>query len=151
PQTKLTVSQPRDIYEEEADRIADQVMATPADHITNNAPLRIQRFSRQSHGEGEVAAASVEEVLASPGKPLEQRLRQDLEKRFGYDFSSVRMHTGVAAEQSAQEAHANAYTVGPDIVFNRGRFAPGTPEGRWLIAHELTHVVQQCGNMRSTA
>ena len=66
-----------------------------------------------------------------------------MEQRFGHDFSRVRVHSGPAAEQSAREVNANAYTVSHDIVFGAGRFAPSTPEGRRLIAHELTHVVQQ--------
>jgi len=66
-----------------------------------------------------------------------------MEQRFGYDFSRVRVHSGSAAEKSAREVNANAYTVGSDIVFSTGRFASGTQEGRRLIAHELTHVLQQ--------
>jgi hypothetical protein len=66
-----------------------------------------------------------------------------MEQRFGYDFSQVRIHTGPAAERSTRDVDAHAYTVGPSIVFNAGRFAPGTTEGRRLLAHELTHVIQQ--------
>ena len=66
-----------------------------------------------------------------------------MEQRFGYDFSQVRVHPGRGREQSARDVNANAYTVGHDIVFGAGRFAPETHEGRRLIAHELTHVVQQ--------
>jgi hypothetical protein len=66
-----------------------------------------------------------------------------MEQRFGHDFSRVRVHSGAAAEQSARDVNAHAYTVGHDMVFAGGRFAPGTHEGRRLIAHELTHVVQQ--------
>jgi hypothetical protein len=67
-------------------------------------------------------------------------------QRFGHDFSRVRVHSGGAAEQSAREVNAHAYTVGHDIVFGAGRFSPGTHEGQRLIAHELTHVVQQSGS-----
>ena len=91
----------------------------------------------------DAAPASVDRVLASPGRPLESALRQDMEQRFGYDFSRVRVHSGGAAEQSALEVNAHAYTVDQNIVFGPSRFAPGTNEGRRLIAHELTHVVQQ--------
>lgn len=66
-----------------------------------------------------------------------------MEGRFDNDFSRVKVHLGAAAEQSAQEMNAHAYTVGHNMVFDAGRFAPGTQEGRRLIAHELTHVVQQ--------
>ena len=74
-----------------------------------------------------------------------------MEQRFGHDFSRVRVHSGAAAEQSARDVNANAYTVGHDIVFGAGRFAPGTYEGRRLIAHELTHVLQQGGVDRMSA
>ena len=144
-QTKLKVNEPGDIYEQEADRIADQVMATPAHSAVSGAPPRIQRFSGQSTGQMDAAPASVDQALASPGRPLEPALRQDMEQRFGHDFSRVRVHSGAAAEQSARDVNAHAYTVGHDIVFGAGRFAPGTHEGRRLIAHELTHVVQQSG------
>ena len=142
-QTKLTVNEPGDIYEQEADRVADQIMAAPTHANVGIAPLQIQRFSGQAHGQTDAAPASVGKALASPGRPLESALRQDMEQRFGYDFSRVRVHTDAAAEQSARDVNAHAYTLGHNIVFAAGRFAPGTTEGRRLIAHELTHVVQQ--------
>ncbi len=144
-QTKLKVNEPGDIYEREADRIADQVMATPADPTVSGAPPRIQRFAGQATGQADTAPASVDRVLASPGHRLDPALQQDMGQRFGHDFSRVQVHSGAAAEQSAREVNANAYTVGHNIVFGAGRFAPGTHEGRRLIAHELTHVVQQSG------
>lgn len=87
--------------------------------------------------------ASVDEALASPGRPLESALKADMAQRFGHDFSKVRVHSGGAAEQSVREISAHAYTVGHDIVFGAGRYAPHTQDGRRLLAHELTHVVQQ--------
>ena len=78
-------------------------------------------------------------------RPLDPVLQQDMEQRFGHDFSRVRVHSGGSAEQSAREVNAYAYTVGHDIVFGAGQFAPETHAGRRLIAHELTHVVQQSG------
>lgn len=77
-------------------------------------------------------------------------LQQDMQGRFGHDFSSVRVHTGADAEQSARDISANAYTVGHHIVFGAGRYAPTTHEGRRLIAHELTHVLQQSGGSPAT-
>lgn len=142
-QTKLTVNEPGDIYEQEADRIADQVMAMPANSKINDAPPRIQRLVGESSGQLDTVPASVDPALASPGRPLEPALRQDMEQRFRYDFSQVRVHTGLAAEQSARDLNAHAYTVGHDIVFGIGRFEPGSQAGSRLIAHELTHVVQQ--------
>jgi Domain of unknown function (DUF4157) len=142
-QTKLKVNEPGDIYEQEADRIADQVMATPAHHAVSGAPPRIQRFAGQPTGQTDAAPASVDQALASPGRPLDPALWQDMEQRFGYDFSRVRVHTGAAAEQSAQDIDADAYSVGRDVVFGAGQYAPGTTAGDRLIAHELAHVVQQ--------
>lgn len=107
-QRKFAIGASNDPQEQEADRIADQ-------------------------------------VLAIPGRPLEPALRQDMEQHFGHDFSRVRVHTDATAEQSAQEINAHAYTVGQDLVFASGQFAPGTHQGRRLLAHELTHVVQQSG------
>lgn len=142
-QTKLTINARGDAYEQEADRIADQVMAMAAHSTVNGVPPRIQRFSGQLNGQMDMALASVDQVLASPGRPLEPALRKEMEQRFGHDFSRVRVHTGTTAEQSARDVNAQAYTVGHNMVFGGGKFAPGTQEGRWLIAHELTHVVQQ--------
>jgi len=148
-QAKLTVNTPGDIYEQEADRVAEQVMATPAHQAVSGAPPHIQRLAGQPIGlAGVTTPASVDGALAAPGRPLEPALRQDMEKRFGHDFSRVRVHSGAVAEQSAQDVDAKAYTVGHDIVFGAGRFTEGTNEGRRLIAHELTHVVQQSGVAR---
>ncbi|GHO83207.1 eCIS core domain-containing protein [Dictyobacter formicarum] len=144
-QTKLVINQPGDQYEQEADRVANQTMTMPADHSISVASLSIPRFSGQSNGQIDTATASVNQALATPGRPLESTLRQDMEQRFGRDFSQVRIHSGVSAERSAHEVNANAYTVGHDIVFGAGQFVPETQEGRRLIAHELTHVVQQSG------
>ncbi|HWQ69267.1 MAG TPA: DUF4157 domain-containing protein [Patescibacteria group bacterium] len=141
-QTKLQVNEPGDSYEQEADRIADQVMAAPVRSTLSGAPPRIQRFSGQSSGQMGAAPASVDHALACPGRLLEPALRQDMEQRFGYDFSHVRVHSGTAAAQSARDVNAHAYTVGQDIVFGASRFAPGTQEGRRLLAHELAHTTQ---------
>ncbi len=91
----------------------------------------------------------VYDVLRSPGQPLDGRIRAFMEPRMGHDFSSVRVHAGAAAAESAASVNALAYTVGNNLVFNRGQFAPGTFEGRKLIAHELTHVVQQSSGTAS--
>ncbi len=85
----------------------------------------------------------VHNVLNSPGQPLDTETRALMEPRFGHDFSKVRIHTDERAVQSAQTVNALAYTVGRDVVFGQGQYAPGTSEGKGLLAHELTHVVQQ--------
>jgi Domain of unknown function (DUF4157)/LysM domain len=144
-QRKLTIGSSNDSLELEADRTANQVMAAPSHSRTSNAPLQVQRFSGQTTEGLGAAPASVDRVLSGSGRPLEPALQQDMGQRFGYDFSRVRIHTGSDAEQSAREVNANAYTVGPNVVFGAGRFVPGSLEGRRLIAHELVHVVQQFG------
>jgi Domain of unknown function (DUF4157) len=135
-QTKLTVNEPGDRYEREPDRIADQVMATPAHHAVSDAPPRIQRFVGQPTGQTETAPASVDEALASPGRSLERALRQDMEQRFGYDFSRVRMHADTKAAESARAVNALAYTVGSSVVFDVGQYAPHTNAGQKLLAKE---------------
>ncbi len=82
-------------------------------------------------------------VVESPGRPLDAATRSFMEPRFGHDFSRVRIHTDQTAALSARAVDANAFTAGNHIVFASGRYAPGTPGGQGLIAHELTHVVQQ--------
>lgn len=85
----------------------------------------------------------VHDVLSAPGQPLDAGTRAFMEPRFGFDFSQVRVHADSRAAESAQAVNALAYTVGRDVVFGTGQYAPGTNEGRRLLAHELSHVVQQ--------
>lgn len=91
------------------------------------------------------APAAVEEALRSPGRPLNPDTRAEMESSFGQDLGHVRLHTGARAEESAQSVGARAYTVGSDIVFGRGAYAPSTTEGRRLLSHEMAHTVQQQG------
>jgi hypothetical protein len=140
---KLAIGTSNDPLEQEADRVAEQLLAAPAHPAVSGAPPHILRFSGQPPGQAHTSPASVDRVLASPGTPLEPALRKDMEQRFGHDFSRVRVHSSAAAQQSARDVNAHAYTVGHNIVFGTGRFAPGTHDGLRLIAHELTHVVQQ--------
>jgi hypothetical protein len=91
------------------------------------------------------AGPLVEDVLSSPGQPLEPKIRSWYESRLGFDFSGVRIHLGPRAAASARTMHAYAYTVGSDIVFDSGRYAPEMQEGQRLLVHELAHVVQQGG------
>ena len=145
-QKKLSIGASNDPLELEADRVADQVLSAPVHSAVSSVTPSIQRFTGQSTGIEGAATPSVDHVLASSGKPLDATLQQDMGQRFGHDFSRVRVHTGTAAEQSARDVNAHAYTVGHNIAFGVGRFAPGTYEGRRLLAHELTHVVQQSAN-----
>lgn len=89
------------------------------------------------------APSLVREVMESPGRPLDSTTRSAMEPRFGFDFSHVRVHTDEEAAESARAINANAYTAGEHVVFGEGKYAPGVPSGEGLIAHELTHVVQQ--------
>lgn len=77
------------------------------------------------------------------GSSLDKDTRHFMESRLGHDFGDVRVHTDSKASESAQSVNAQAYTVGSDVVFQSGKYSPGTDEGRHMLAHELTHVVQQ--------
>ncbi|CAI4033593.1 hypothetical protein DNFV4_04034 [Nitrospira tepida] len=152
-QAKLRINEPGDAYEQEADRVAEQVMRMPAGEIRARQqdgatrPLMRRRAMETAEGIAE-APPIVHEVLSSSGQPLDAATRAFFEPRFGHDFSKVRIHAGAPAEQSARDMNAHAYTMGHHIVFGAGQFLPGTIEGRRLMAHELTHVVQQTGTNR---
>ena len=141
-QAKLQIGASHDVYEQEADRVAQQVTQATAPADIAAAPLRIQRLPEQGASDTDTPA-SVDHALAQPGEPLNLSLRRDMEQRFGHDFSHVRMHYDAQAMRSASDVNARAYTVGHDIVFGAGQFAPATGQGRRLLAHELTHVAQQ--------
>jgi hypothetical protein len=95
---------------------------------------------------GSEAPPIVDEVLRTPGQPLANIARKTLEPSFGHDFGQVRVHNDSKAAESALAVNALAYTVGSHIVFGAGRYAPGTDGGNRLLAHELTHVIQQAGS-----
>jgi len=131
PQRQARRATTTDALESEADRAADQVLARgPAPRIA----------ARANGGAGEPAA---ERGRASGAQALPGGVRGEMERGFARDFSQVRVHTDATAAASANELDANAYTSGHDIVFGAGRYAPQTPVGRRLIAHELAHVAQQ--------
>lgn len=137
-QAKLNVSTPADRSEQEADRAADQVMQTPGPRE------RLQTEPVRGDNPGETTApSSVREAVSSPGRPLDAATRGWMASRFGEDFGHVRVHTDERAAVSARTLGARAYTVGSDLVFEAGEYAPATAEGKRLIAHELAHVVQQ--------
>jgi uncharacterized protein DUF4157 len=108
----------------------------------------LQRKSGDSSEEHEVPPI-VNEVLNSPGQPLDAGSRAFFEPRFGRDFSNVRIHNDAEAMESARAVHADAYTVGHHVVFGSGERSLEAPRGRHLLAHELTHVVQQRGYAES--
>ncbi|MEA2490142.1 MAG: hypothetical protein QOH21_1934 [Acidobacteriota bacterium] len=113
---------------------------------TEESKPALQR--KASHADGGAARgipAVVHRVLSSPGRTLDSDTRAFMESRFGYDFSDVRIHTGSDAAASAQAVGAHAYTIGGDIVFDAGKYDPHSAAGRQLLAHELTHTIQQSG------
>ncbi len=165
-QPKLAVTQPGDPYEREADRVADQVLQKPEPAVEgklvqgHGPSPQIQRMCGPCREEEETiqrkefpsaaaettpAAKSNAFALPRAGHALPESARAFFEPRFGYDFSRVRLHTDPDAAESAQAVNALAYTVGRDVVFGAGQYAPHTSRGRHLLAHELTHVVQQGG------
>lgn len=106
--------------------------------------LAVQRAAGNAAAAGLVEEdRSPLDVLGSGGQALDEPVRRDMETRMGQDFSDVRVHTDGAADQSARSVSAHAFTVGSDIVFQRGAYDPETSSGQTLLAHELTHVVQQ--------
>lgn len=161
-QARLHVGQPNDPYEREADAIAERIVgmssSTPTPTPTPT-PTAIQRKCSACEREDEllqrdgdapapsesVASAAADRGRMTGGQALGSDVRAMFEPRFARDFSQVRIHSGAAASEGARSLRARAFTVGRDIVFGSGEYQPGTHEGQKLIAHELTHVVQQSG------
>jgi hypothetical protein len=158
----MTVSRAGDAYEQEADLVADQVMRGPIASVQSTCsvcassespcskcetpqPPKIQRTIASSSNTEEAPVPSDFDQNLGPGQQLDAETRSFFESRLGHDFSHVRIHSDEAAERSARDMNAIAYTNGRNIVFGAGRFTPETHEGQRLIAHELTHVVQQGG------
>ena len=109
----------------------------------SSAPASSAGASTSQVAGASAVPSSVRTVLSQVGSPLPSEVRATMESGFGRSFAGVRVHTGAAAAHSAAEVGALAYTVGGHIVFGAGHFAPGTDRGSHLLAHELTHVVQQ--------
>ena len=112
--------------------------------------LRLQRLAGNSgvssllaEREEDGQPSPVREVVGTGGDALDDATRDDMEARLGHDFGDVRVHTDTRATESARSVNAHAYTVGNDVVFQRDRYTPGSDEGRRMLAHELTHVIQQ--------
>ena len=155
-QSKLVVNAPGDVHEAEAERISLDVMRMPAVQLQRACPCGgrcpecraradgLQARRVQAGAPASIAAPPiVHEVLAGPGRPLEPSVRDFMEPRLGHDFSRVRVHTDEKAAESARAVDALAYTAGRNLVFDAGRYEPGTPAGRQLLAHELAHTIQQ--------
>ena len=146
-QPKLQTSQPDDPHEREADRVAKAVMSTSAiSSPPNITPLPNTLLQRRSHSKRKSdSVASSGAGGSGAGQPLPRGTRSYFEQRFGRSFESVRVHSGENAHASASAVNARAYTQGTNIVFAKGQYQPHTYAGRELLAHELTHTVQQRG------
>jgi len=149
-QPKLEVSSPDDPAEREAERVAERVvrMDDPVedgerDERERDTDTQRSRVERSGEELSEEAESTVRNAVKSGGKPLPADRRSTLEAKMGADFSDVRVHTGPDADEAARSIHAEAFTVGTDIAFAKGNYAPESTAGRELLAHELTHVVQQ--------
>jgi hypothetical protein len=140
-QRSVTIGEVNDPLEREADWIAASVLSA-APHAAG-APARPRRSGRSGADGDATPRMGIEGEHPQSGSPLEPLLRQDMEHRFGRDFSGVRVHTDSQAARAAESVDANAYTVGREIVFGAGRYQPHESTGRFLLAHELAHVVQQ--------
>jgi hypothetical protein len=165
-QAKLRVNAPEDVYEQEANSVAEQVMSMPEEKLQGTCGCdtcsecqgkQTGRERLQTKHAGEPEAEEVEappivhEVLRSPGRPLNPSTREFMESRFGHDFSHVRVHADGRAAESARAVNALAYTVGRNVVFGAGQYQPGTSEGKRLLAHELAHTVQQSNGFQTGA
>ncbi|SEM68092.1 DUF4157 domain-containing protein [Nitrosomonas marina] len=166
-QKKIKIGPPDDRYEKEADRVADQVVSQNPGLSTavlqNTVSTNVQRLCDECEETPQQKAMDAVSEARNPngirqktfpeipsltkhnsnGRPLPYALRQFYESRMGRDFRDVRLHTDNSSTQSAEAINARAYTLGNHITFNRGQYQPGTTQGRHLLAHELTHVVQQ--------
>jgi hypothetical protein len=140
-QGKLAVGSVADPLEKEAGAAADRVMRSPSEASAAGVGA-----SPPMAG-GAAAPQIVHDILQAPGAALDAGVRAFMEPRFGHDFRQVRVHADARAAKSAEEVGARAYTVGQHVVFGAAQYAPATDSGRRLIAHELSHVVQQRGGL----
>ena len=177
-QAKLKIGQPGDIYEQEADRVADEVMRMPEPEMQRQAeegegeeeklqtkplarritplmqrqPIEEEEEEIQANGypsptsDMEMDLESRINSMRGGGHPLPSSTRRFFEQRFGYDFGGVHTHTDSHTAELAREINARSFTIGHDIAFGAGQYSPSTEEGRKLLAHELTHVIQQGGS-----
>jgi HNH/Endo VII superfamily nuclease toxin with a HHH motif/Domain of unknown function (DUF4157) len=174
-QAKLTVGAPNDTYEQEADTMADKVVqrlsnsetvqrSTPPISMAKPEGAKLQmkcmdceeedrkHLQRKENGAID-ASPSIESRLSATkggGSPLQNNTRSDMESSFGADFSGVRVHTGGEAVQMSKDLNAHAFTHGSDVYFNSGKYNPSNTEGSRLLAHELTHTVQQGSGIKNS-
>lgn len=150
-QPKLIIGQPNDVYEREADAMADRVISTPVQESlrspSENSQQGIQKQAITDKN-NEVNDPQIEPLLASTktgGRPLEPEVLEEMEGKFDADFTHVRVHTNKTAAELSNSLNAKAFTHGQHIYFNSGNYDPISTEGKRLLAHELAHVIQQTG------
>jgi hypothetical protein len=155
-QTKLSVSRPADPLEREADRTAEKVMRMPTPQVQRAVgpaayagPTQIQRFAT---GAPAVAADAQSEIQreTTGGRALPSEVRSFMEPRLGADLSGVRVHADESAHSLSNHLSASAFTYGNHVFFGRGQYQPDTDAGRHLLAHELTHTIQQGATVQRT-
>ncbi|MEO1521470.1 MAG: DUF4157 domain-containing protein, partial [Cyanobacteria bacterium J06633_2] len=158
-QTELTLGQPDDAYEKEADQKASEVVAAldgndgPSEQSKKDAPDQepsIQTLPQEPSPDRGSAANSAQEKSIEHqrgnGQGLDDGVREPMEHAFGANFANVRVHTNTESDRLNRSFNSQAFTTGNDIFFQQGAYAPGNKEGKELLAHELTHVVQQGGS-----
>lgn len=157
-QAKLELNEPGDEYEQEADQVADKIMRMPEPNLTQrkcaHCEVEIQRkpvapFAQRKstigvQGVSDAVSSQIQSTKGN-GDRLSPAIKQFMESRFGKDFSNINIHTGGYASELSNQLSAQAFTAGNDIYFNEGKYAPESMAGKRLLAHELTHTVQQTG------
>lgn len=156
-QTRLKVSEPGDDQEREADTMADKVVKRKPEDEKVHRRKEEEKVNRKPEEEKvhkkPAAAAAGAPGVAGPGavgkeggSALPASALGEMSSSFGYDFGNVKIHTDRQAQEMSEQLGAQAFTYKGDIYFNKGKFDPNSKEGKWLLAHELTHVVQQSGD-----
>lgn len=151
---KLKMGQPGDKYEQQADRMAEQVIHVPDPKVQRQPEEEEELIQTklvgdtqvQFQGENPEVTPDLESRINSMkggGEPLSQSERAFFVPRFGKDFSQVRVHKDTGVAETTRAVNAQAFTIGRDVFFGAGQYSPGTPTGKKLLAHELTHVIQQ--------
>ena len=174
-QPKLKVVESEDVYEKEANRVAERIMRSETSEQPyfqiesggkrikskfkscrekeDSKKFSISRMENSSRGQVDVTdktTRNINNIVNQTGSSLDIPTREFMQSRFGYDFGNVRIHTDESAAISATSVNALAYTMGNDVIFGKGHYQPNTFEGKSLLAHELTHVVQQSENYYPT-
>jgi len=155
-QFKLSIGAPDDPLEHEADAMADSIMRMPEQHFIqrkcshceeeNLQRKPVASFIQRKESSAAIASDTISKQVNGSrgnGSSMDSSTQSFMQSRFGSDFSDVKIHTGGEATQMNRDLNAKAFTVGNDIYFNEGQYSPNSGEGKYLLTHELTHVVQQ--------